>query len=94
MERPLGAVQHPGITDYDPANPGTFTRGTAALWAWNAMSALIANSDRSNIAGQMRLADRLMSYSKITAAQGLNSGLFTGKGGITLVRQPYGTCSE
>ena len=73
-----------GITDYDPANPGTFTRGTAALWAWNAMSALIANSDRSNIAGQMRLADRLMSYSKITAAQGLNSGLFTGKGGITL----------
>ena len=32
----------------------------------------------------MRLADRLMSYSKITAAQGLNSGLFTGKGGITL----------
>lgn len=73
-----------GITDYAPANPGTFTRGTAALWAWNAMSALIANSDRSNIAGQMRLADRLMSYSKITAAQGLNSGLFTGKGGITL----------
>ena len=73
-----------GITDYDPANPGTFTRGTAALWAWNAMSALIANSDRSNIAGQMRLADKLMSYNKITAAQGLNSGLFTGKGGVTL----------
>ena len=40
-----------GITAYDPAKPGTFTRGTAALWAWNAMSALIANSDRSNIAG-------------------------------------------
>ena len=38
-----------GITDYDTANPGTFTRGTAALWAWNAMSALIANSDRSRL---------------------------------------------
>ena len=32
-----------GITDYDPAKPGSFTRGTAALWAWNALSALTAD---------------------------------------------------
>ena len=71
-----------GISDYDPANPGTFTRGTAALWAWNAMSALTCRVGGSG--GQQRLADQLMGMGKIGVDKWLASGLFSGAGGVAL----------
>ena len=59
-----------GITAYDPAKPGTFTRGTAALWAWNALSAQTASG--------AWLVDRLVSDGALTAEQATAAGLPTG----------------
>ena len=59
-----------GITDYDPASPDAFTRGTAAVWAWNAMSA--------QTSAGVRLADRLMAGGALTAEQAAAVGLAGG----------------
>ena len=67
-----------GITDYDPANPGTFTRGTAALWAWNALSAQTASG--------VWLADRLVADGALTAEQATAAGLSTGDVHLSVCR--------
>ncbi|MEQ2443885.1 S-layer homology domain-containing protein [Pseudoflavonifractor sp. CLA-AP-H29] len=59
-----------GITDYDPSSPDAFTRGTAAVWAWNAMSA--------QTSAGVRLADRLMAGGALTAEQAAAVGLAGG----------------
>lgn len=67
-----------GITDYDPANPGTFTRGTAAVWAWNALGAMCAGGDGL-------LVDQLVRNKGITPQQGVDAGLLKNcKGGVAL----------
>ena len=65
-----------GFTDYDPDRGGPFTRGTAAVWAWNALWALTE--------GGNRLADQLVSREGVTPAQAAAAGLLESKGGIAL----------
>ena len=67
-----------GITEYDPASPGTFTRGTAAVWAWNALGAMCAGGDGL-------LVDQLVRNKGITPQQGVDAGLLKNcKGGVAL----------
>lgn len=65
-----------GFTDYDPSRSGTFTRGTAAVWAWNALGAETKDNGL--------LVDVLVRGGAIDPAQGADAGILTGKGGIAL----------
>lgn len=55
-----------------PPRSGTFTRGTAAVWAWNALGAETKDNGL--------LVDVLVRGGAIDPAQGADAGILTGKG--------------